>query len=78
MNNIVGSLHVNLFIVKVNYLVDEAILAFMDPNSNSSVMQYFSHPKIFQPVLKWIQKRKLGRHLIDRAQWESDTKRRNI
>ncbi|WP_098749495.1 hypothetical protein [Paenibacillus sp. EZ-K15] len=34
MNNIVGSLHVNLFIVKVNYLVDEAILAFMDVCGN--------------------------------------------
>jgi hypothetical protein len=34
MNNIVGSLHVNMFIVKVNYLVDEAILAFMDVCGN--------------------------------------------
>ncbi|WP_127592700.1 hypothetical protein [Paenibacillus lautus] len=34
MNNIVGSLYINLFIVKVNYLVDEAILAFMDVCGN--------------------------------------------
>lgn len=34
VNNIVGSLHVNLFIVKVNYLVDEAIFAFMDVCGN--------------------------------------------
>lgn len=34
MNSIDGSLHVNLFIVNVNYLVDEAILAFMDVCGN--------------------------------------------
>lgn len=46
MNSIVGSLHVNLFIVNVNYLVDEAILAFMDVCGNKKEVRCVAQKRL--------------------------------
>lgn len=46
MNHMVGRLHINLFITKVNYLVDEAILAFMDVGGTEKESQYSTQKRL--------------------------------